>query len=112
METVSVSEAASPAVARPGSRQEVEAFVRRMVVEVLMLKDVTPEGIDAEREDFLVDIGANSIDALELIVAIEERLMIEFTDAQMNADLVKTLNHFVGAICEKLGLAAPAPVAS
>jgi acyl carrier protein len=109
------SSMANDEAARPTSRAEVERLIRQMTVDVLMLKNITPQSIDATREDFLVDLGANSVDALELIVTIEERLGIEFNDEQLNADLVKTLARFIDAICEKLsipGAAAAAPPTS
>ena len=109
MDDAVVVEKGTTSPGRPASRDEVEKLVRLMSVEVLMLKDVDPESIDPTREDFLMDLGANSIDALELIVAVEEKLGVEFTDDQMNAELVRTLNHFVDSVCEKLGIPAPAP---
>jgi acyl carrier protein len=90
----------------PSSRAEVDCFVRELTVEMLMLDDVAPQSINAQEQGFLIALGANSIDVLELIITVEERLGFEFDDDELNADLVATLNHFVSAICGKLGLPA------
>lgn len=101
-----------PALEKPKTRDEVDGLVRQITVKVLMLEDVTPEGIDAKHENFLIDLGANSIDALEVIVTVEEKLGVEFNDQELNADLVKTLEHFVDAICDKLSISRPQRVAA
>lgn len=94
-------------VAKPTTREEVDVFVRQLTVKVLMLEDIKPESIDPKLENFLIDLGANSIDALEVIVTVEEKLGVEFHDSELNADLVKTLDHFVNAICDKLSISRP-----
>jgi acyl carrier protein len=80
----------------------VELVVRQITVQTLMLEDVAPEDIDRNTKDFLIDLGGTSIDALELIVSVEERFGIEFPDSQLNAQLVETLAGFVKSVCEKL----------
>ena len=93
----------------PTTRKGIEEIVRNLTVSVLMLDDVEPEDLDSDVEDFLVELGCNSIDALELIVTCESAFCIEFDDTELNADLVKTLSHFINSICGKLGIFVEQP---
>ncbi|HWA88583.1 MAG TPA: phosphopantetheine-binding protein [Rhizomicrobium sp.] len=86
----------------PSSRAEVERAMRELVVRLLVLDGIGPDDIDANAEDFLTALGANSVDALEIIITAEEMYGIEFKDDEINFQLVRTLNHFVDAICSKL----------
>jgi acyl carrier protein len=45
--------------------------IKRLIIDVLQLEDVTPEDIDAEAPLFGEGLGLDSIDALELGVAIQ-----------------------------------------
>jgi acyl carrier protein len=90
----------------PASREEVDQLIRHLTVETLMLEDVAIESLDPHQQDFLIVLGANSIDALELMLAVEERLGFEFDDNELNPDLVATLDHFVTVVCNKLGINA------
>ena len=47
--------------------------IKRLIIDVLQLEDVTPENIDAEAPLFGEGLGLDSIDALELGVAIQRR---------------------------------------
>ncbi len=68
---------------------ELELDLKRMIVEVLNLEDLSPEEIDSENPIFGEGLGLDSIDALELGIAIQKRYGVKF-DSQ--SDDVKT--HF------------------
>ena len=52
---------------------DLEREIKELIVEALMLDDVTPEGIDSSAPLFVEGLGLDSIDALELAMAIERR---------------------------------------
>lgn len=54
-------------------RDELETELKRLIVDALMLKDVKPEQIDTHAPLFVEGLGLDSIDALELGMAIEAR---------------------------------------
>ena len=54
-------------------REELESELKRLIVDALMLKDVTPEQIETTAPLFVEGLGLDSIDALELGMAIEGR---------------------------------------
>lgn len=90
------------------SRAEVDQAVRRLVVETLMLEDGAPESLPADEPDFLTALGANSIDALELIISVEEHFGFEFGDEELRPDLLGTLGEFVDEVCRRIARAAEA----
>ncbi|HLN87701.1 MAG TPA: phosphopantetheine-binding protein [Candidatus Limnocylindrales bacterium] len=50
-----------------------EEEIKRLIVDVLQLEDITPADIDARAPLFVEGLGLDSIDALELGVAIQKR---------------------------------------
>lgn len=83
-------------------RSEVADKVLSLVGELLMLQDFDSRKVDFDQEDFLTALGANSIDALELIMTVEERFDVHFRDEEINFNTVRTVNHFVQCICNKI----------
>ena len=57
--------------------EEIRTAVKRMIVESLRLDDVRPDEIEDESPLFGDGLGLDSIDALELAVAIEKRFGVK-----------------------------------
>lgn len=53
--------------------QPFEDEIKQMIIDVLQLEDLTPADIDSEAPLFVEGLGLDSIDALELGVAINKR---------------------------------------
>ena len=53
-----------------------EDEIKQLIIDVLQLEDITPADIDAEAPLFVEGLGLDSIDALELGVAIQKRFGI------------------------------------
>ena len=53
--------------------QAIEDEIKQLIIEVLQLEDITPADIDAAAPLFVEGLGLDSIDALELGVAIQKR---------------------------------------
>lgn len=51
----------------------LETEIKELIVEALMLDDVRPEDIDSEAPLFVTGLALDSIDALELAIAIDKR---------------------------------------
>jgi len=64
--------------------ESVKQSVKRLIVESLMLEDVVPEQIVDDAPLFGEGLGLDSIDALELAIAIDKRfgVKIEAEDEQ------------------------------
>ncbi|MEM9072327.1 MAG: phosphopantetheine-binding protein [Myxococcota bacterium] len=53
--------------------QALESEIKALIVEALMLDDVNADEIDAEAPLFVDGLGLDSIDALELAIAIDRK---------------------------------------
>jgi len=69
--------------------QDLEQELKRLLIEVLNLEDVSIDDIDSQAPLFGDGLGLDSIDALELGVAIRKKY-----DVQMDADSEVTREHF------------------
>lgn len=67
--------------------ESLRSDVKRMIVEALMLEDVNPEEIVDDAPLFGEGLGLDSIDALELAIAIDKRygVKIEAEDERNKA---------------------------
>jgi acyl carrier protein len=66
-----------------------EDEIKRLIIDVLQLEDITPDDIDPDAPLFVEGLGLDSIDALELGVAIQKRFGITLSS---NAE--ETRRHF------------------
>jgi acyl carrier protein len=67
----------------------LEQEVKELIVEVLQLEDITPADIDSEAPLFVEGLGLDSIDALEIGVALQKRYGIT-----LSAESQETRRHF------------------
>lgn len=67
----------------------LEQEVKELIIDVLQLEDITPADIDPEAPLFVEGLGLDSIDALELGVALQKRYGIS-----LSADSADTRRHF------------------
>jgi acyl carrier protein len=103
-QTVVVDFAARLADAKPELRgtylmSDVLERVRKIVIEHL---DADPEKV-TEKASFIDDLGADSLDNVELVMAFEEEFDIEIPDDA--AEHIQTVGDAVKFIAERLGAA-------
>jgi acyl carrier protein len=81
--------------------ESLETELKRLIVEVLMLEDIRPEDIDSEMPLFNEGLGLDSIDSLDLAMALEETYGVQTSgDADANRSRfgsVRSLAAFVAA---------------
>ncbi len=86
--------------------EELRDRIRKLIVEKLRLENVKPEEIQDEMPLFGEGLGLDSIDALELVVALEKEFGIKITDEEVGVKVFQNLNALAAFIQEK-GEAAP-----
>ena len=59
---------------------ELEAEIKQLIIDALMLEDIAAGDIDSEAPLFIEGLGLDSIDALELAMALEERYGVKIGD--------------------------------
>lgn len=78
---------------------ELEAEIKKMIVDALMLEDISPSEIVSDEPLFVEGLGLDSIDALELGVAIRKKygIKIEATSEKVKAHFysVQSLARFI-----------------
>jgi acyl carrier protein len=67
----------------------LELEVKQLIIDVLQLEDIGPDDIDTDAPLFVEGLGLDSIDALELGVALQKRYGIS-----LSADSEDTRRHF------------------
>lgn len=60
--------------------EQLESDLKKLIVEALVLEDIAPEEIDTTAPLFVEGLGLDSIDALELAMALEERYGVKIED--------------------------------
>lgn len=77
--------------------------VKELIVEALMLEDTTPEEINNADPLFGDGLGLDSIDALELGMAISKKYKIKLSqDPDENKEHFASVNNLVAFIREKV----------
>ena len=67
------------------NRDELEAELKGLIVEALALEDIGPAEIETGAPLFVEGLGLDSIDALELAMALEERFGVKIgEDPEVN----------------------------
>jgi len=82
-------------------QQSLEDQLKHLIVDSLALEDVEPGEIQTDEPLFVEGLGLDSIDALELALAIQEKFGVATSpDDERNREIfhsVKTLAEFVRA---------------
>ncbi len=78
---------------------DIEYEVKQMIIESLKLEDIAPEDINSDEPLFGEGLGLDSIDALELGVAIRQRfgIKLETVSEEVKAHFanVRSLSRFI-----------------
>jgi acyl carrier protein len=75
---------------------DLKLSLKRMIIEAANLEDVEPAEIEDDQPLFVEGLGLDSIDALELSVALESRFGINISDT----DTAKTAFASIDALAE------------
>lgn len=78
--------------------EALRKFLKRMIIDTLRIDFVTVEEIDSEAPLFIDGLGLDSIDALELVVAIEKYFAVVIEDEDVGRRAFASVNALVGFI--------------
>ncbi len=65
-------------------REKLEKEIKELIIESLDLEDITPSQIDSEEPLFVEGLGLDSIDALELGIALKKKYNITLSKNNKN----------------------------
>ena len=80
------------------------AFLRKMIIESLKLEDLDPEEIKEEEPLFGDGLGLDSLDALELVVAIEKNFNVVIENEDQGKEAFVSLSGLARYIQREAGL--------
>lgn len=72
--------------------QELMQNLKVQIVDQLNLKDIKPEDIGDDQPLFVEGLGLDSIDALELIVLLQQHYGIKLTKAEDGPEVFRSVN--------------------
>jgi len=79
---------------------ELHDRVKRIIVDALRLK-ITPESIETDQPLFGSGLGLDSVDALELVVALEKEFGTRIPDAATGSKVLPSVRSIVDYIKEQ-----------
>ncbi len=92
------------------TREELKHQLKVLLVEGLKLEDKRPEDIQDAEPIFVEGLGLDSIDALELVVLVEEKFHVSIPDEEVGKIAFASIDALADFILNHQAT-APAPVA-
>lgn len=77
------------------------AFLKKMIVDTLKLEEITPEDMEIDTPLFREGLGLDSLDALELVVAIEKNFNVIIEDENVGKKAFESLRTLATLIQEE-----------
>ena len=88
---------------------DLEKKLKEVIVESLMLEDVKPDEIESEDALFVDGLGLDSIDALELAIAIDKEFGVRIKpDDEDNQKVFASVRSLAGYIDSQMAKSAAA----
>ncbi len=86
----------------PGlDKETLKSELKLLIVETLRLEDVDPDSIVDEEPIFGDGLGLDSIDALELVVAIEKKYSVLIEDEEVGVEAFASIEALADFIINK-----------
>jgi len=81
--------------------ETLELELKQLIIEALALEDVAPENIESNAALFVEGLGLDSIDALELAMALEERYGVRIgDDPELNRQIFASVRNLAAYVDE------------
>lgn len=76
--------------------------VKKLLIEVSNLPDLTPEAIDSQTSLFAEGLGLDSIDVLELVVALDKKYGLKIKNDEPGRAVLHNAQSIAEAISKKI----------
>ncbi len=80
--------------------EELIYEVKKLIIDALRIDGMTPEEIETDAPLFGEGLGLDSIDALQLVVAMEKDYGVVVPDAKVGAVVFQSVRSMAGYIAE------------
>ncbi len=78
--------------------EELKNELKKYIIEELNLEDITPEEIENDAPLFVEGLGLDSIDALELVVILEEYYGVIIKDETLGKEVLYSIDAMAAHI--------------
>jgi acyl carrier protein len=86
---------------RVAGQPVLEQEIKELIIDALALEDVQPADIETEAALFVEGLGLDSIDALELAMALEERYGVKIgDDPERNQQIFASVRNLASFVSE------------
>lgn len=86
-------------------RDTLEQEIKKIIISSLELEDITVADIDTNAALFVTGLGLDSIDALELGMALKKKYGVNFkADKNANKEHFKSVHHLAEYIASELNI--------
>jgi len=75
--------------------------LKKLIIETLKLEEITPEKIEDDGQLFGDGLGLDSIDALELVVALEKTYGVVIPDSEVGERVFRSINTLAQFVREQ-----------
>jgi acyl carrier protein len=73
------------------NNEQLMSNLKKQIIEALNLRNITPADIGNDQPLFMEGLGLDSIDALELIVLLQQQYQVKITDPQQGPEIFKSV---------------------
>jgi acyl carrier protein len=80
--------------------EELIEIVKQLIIDALRIEGMTPADIDADAPLFGEGLGLDSIDALQLVVAMEKQFGVVVPDAATGSTVFQSVRTMAAYIAE------------
>ncbi len=88
-------------------RDELKRQLKALLVDGLKLEDIRPDDIKDAEPIFVEGLGLDSIDALELVVLVEEHFAVSIPDEEIGKTAFASINALADFILQNQAAAPP-----
>lgn len=85
---------------QPSDHPELESRIKELIVDRLKL-DVSPAEIDSQEPLFGDGLGLDSIDALELVLGVEQEFGVKIEDEEVGTQALTSVDSLARFVAEK-----------
>jgi acyl carrier protein len=91
---------------RPVDRNELKRSLKQLLIDGLRLQDLRPDDIEDTAPIFVEGLGLDSVDALELVVLVEEKYNIQIPDEDVGKRAFASIDALTDYVREELSKSA------
>jgi acyl carrier protein len=81
--------------------ENLKEQLKQQIIQILNMEDLTPADINDDAPLFGDGLGLDSIDALELIVMLEQQYKIKIANPEEGKEIFHSINSLANFITEK-----------